>query len=86
MVNSSCEQLLRQIYETSFAMDDVILYLDTHPTDIDALNYYHYVTAMRKDAMKAYANQCGPLMPDQVMCSQDWSWISDKWPWEGECE
>ena len=36
----NCSALLQAVYEASFAMDDVILYLDTHPSDQDALNYY----------------------------------------------
>ena len=42
----SHEALMKQINETGFAMDDVLLYLDTHPTDAKALAYYHYVTIM----------------------------------------
>lgn len=80
---ANCSQLLRQIYMTSFAMDDVVLYLDTHPCDHDALCYYHYVTKLRNDAMTAYEAQCGPLMWDQVNCEDYWSWINDSWPWEG---
>ena len=33
--------IMKQLNEGSFAMDDVLLYLDTHPNDRDALNYYH---------------------------------------------
>ena len=37
-------QLLSIIDQTSFAMDDILLILDTHPCDKAALNYYKYVT------------------------------------------
>lgn len=50
----NCSALLQAVYEASFAMDDVILYLDTHPSDQDALNYYQYVSDLRKQAMDAY--------------------------------
>ena len=77
--------LLKQVYEASFAMDDVVLYLDTHPYDQDALNYYCYVVNMRLEAMRAYEEQCGPLTTDGVMDENYWTWIENPWPWEGVC-
>ena len=46
------EALMRQIDQASFAMDDVLLYLDTHPTDQEALNYYHHAAGLRREAME----------------------------------
>lgn len=82
-MNTDCSQLLQLIYQSGFAMDDVVLYLDTHPCDKDALAYYQYVKELRKNAMDAYSEQCGPLMKDQVNPSNYWNWVNDKWPWEG---
>ena len=36
-------QLMKNVYETGFALDEILLYLDTHPTDQEAMNYYYYV-------------------------------------------
>ena len=36
----SREKLLHYIDMVSFAVDDVLLYLDTHPCDQDALAYF----------------------------------------------
>lgn len=83
-MNENTNLLLKRIDEASFAMDDVVLYLDTHPDDRDALNFYHYVVGLRKEAMDAYEAQCGPLMPDAVKDNAYWTWLTEKWPWEGE--
>ena len=83
MMNMDCKQLMNFIDQTSFAMDDVMLYLDTHPCDQAALNYYHQVTNARTQAMEAYQRACGPLMADQVTSDNYWTWITGKWPWEG---
>ncbi len=40
MNQSDKAQMLRYIQELGFAIDDVVLYLDTHPTDEEALKYY----------------------------------------------
>ena len=51
---SDSNQLLSVINQASFAMDDVLLFLDTHPCDQAALNYYQYVSKIRQDAKEAY--------------------------------
>ncbi len=78
------QNLMTQIYEASFAMDDVQLYLDTHPHDAAAIDYYKKVTAMRKQALSAYQSQFGPLLVDDVH-GTCWDWVTEKWPWEGGC-
>lgn len=83
MRNPDCRQLMNMINQASFAMDDVLLYLDTHPCDQAALNYYHYVTNLRKNAMAAYQADCGPLMAEHVDSDNYWTWVTGKWPWEG---
>ncbi|MEG7531915.1 MAG: spore coat protein CotJB [Hungatella sp.] len=85
MMNANCDSLLTLIYQYGFAMDDVSLYLDTHPCDQNALNYYHQVTKLWQEAMEAYQTQCCPLMMDRVASCDYWNWVNDKWPWEGGC-
>ena len=82
---NDCGALLQQVYEVSFAMDDAVLYLDTHPGDLEALNYYYYVAELRQQAVQAYEAKWGPLTVDGVMDENYWSWVQDPWPWEGEC-
>lgn len=74
--------LLRKVYETGFALDDILLYLDTHPTDRDAMNYYRYAQRANQEAVRAFEQVYGPLTINQVE-SDDWSWINNPWPWEG---
>ena len=76
--------LMNQINEASFAVDDVALFLDTHPHGIAAMQYYQNVVTMRKNAIDAYERQFGPLMIDSVN-GQTWDWVTEKWPWEGGC-
>ena len=76
-------QLLSVIYQASFAMDDVLLFLDTHPCDQAALSYYQYVAKMRREAKEAYEASYGPLTVDHVHSNQYWTWVQGKWPWEG---
>ena len=80
----SHEALMKQINEASFAVDEAVLFLDTHPENQDALRYYQAVRDMRNQAIAAYESQFGPLRYADVT-SSSWDWVTEKWPWEGGC-
>ena len=60
----SKKELLDWINVVSFAVDDVKLFLDTHPYDEEALQYYEKKKKQRVQAMKEYAKYYGPLTLD----------------------
>ena len=81
-------QLMNHINQVSFAVDDVKLYLDTHPCDTAALEYFHKMSRQRNEALKEYAAAYGPLTIDTAKdsCTERWNWINEPWPWqEGGC-
>ena len=83
-MNENRSQLLDIIEQSSFAVDDVLLFLDTHPCDQTALAYYQTVDRMRSEAMDAYQQGVGPLMSDRVSTANGyWTWVQGPWPWEG---
>lgn len=76
-------QLLNYINEVSFAKDEMILYLDTHPCDEEALEYCRKHVKMRTEALKEYAKFYGPLTIDTTndAASKSWEWVMQPWPW-----
>lgn len=78
------EQLMRRINESSFAVNEAVLFLDTHPDCEEALRYYREVSEMRTNAVNAYQRQFGPLTSNDA-AGNSWTWINGKWPWEGGC-
>lgn len=89
MTNCGCstpsrEQLLRQINEVSFAVNDIHLFLDTHPHDQEALAFFRKVSEERRMALKKYAETFGPLTIDTAddSASTSWKWIEQPFPWE----
>ena len=60
----SQKQLLNRIDQVSFAVNDMTLYLDTHPCDEKALTYCHELVQERKKLLKEYAEAYGPLIID----------------------
>lgn len=93
MMNQNCscsrEQLLQQINEVSFAVNDIHLFLDTHPNCQEAFDYYKEKVMERKKLMKEYSEKIGPLTADDVWKSSDncWKWVKEAFPWEkGACK
>lgn len=80
-------ELLEQINQLSFAMDDTKLFLDTHPCSVQALEYFDQLKQRRIQALNEYAKYYGPLTLDTADSSADcWRWIQEPWPWqEGGC-
>lgn len=88
-MNNLCQfsqaQLLDYIDKVSFAVNDIILFLDSHPDCQEALAYFHEHSEMRNAALEEYARRFGPLTLDTVndTSSNRWEWNLQKWPWEG---
>ena len=79
------KELMSMINSYSFMVNELNLFLDTHPNCLDALSAYEHYSRLRLDAIRSYTAMFGPLLADQVDVNQGWSWVSTPWPWEGEC-
>jgi spore coat protein JB len=55
------KNLLSQITEISFTVNDLNLYLDTHPLDENALNAFKDAMTQRKQLLQTYADNFEPL-------------------------
>lgn len=82
--NLSQKQLSDWIDQVSFALNEVTLYLNSHPTDSEALSYFDHFQMLRKEALEIYSKNYSPLNIDSINTCQDkWKWVYGKWPWEG---
>ena len=54
------QELLSWINKVSFMAYDMALYLDTHPDDQQALEFFQKYSQMRRQALSNYASQFGP--------------------------
>ncbi|MFI3201227.1 MAG: spore coat protein CotJB [Eubacteriales bacterium] len=81
---SEQEQLLHSINIASFAVVDLTEYLDTHPTDQKAIEYFNYYCKMRCDLIAEYSKKYQPLTIDNAYDSTNtWRWGVESNPWEG---
>lgn len=81
------KRLLHDIGVIDFVIVEMNEYLDTHPTDKEAMEYISHYVRMKNQAMREYAMKFGPLrISDTDGCNQnEWKWATQPWPWEGEC-
>jgi len=73
---------LMRINELSFAMDEVRLFLDTHPDCAEAKNYYNELQNQRMAAVAEYEARFGPLSSYGNPNCENWDWGLRPWPWQ----
>ena len=81
-VNNDKDKLLLNIQIYSFALKDLNLYLDTHPTDQSMLVEFNKVKNKLNELKKDYENKYGPLCMNENDSTSAWDWINNPWPWD----
>lgn len=74
------EELAMKIKEYQFAITDISLYLDTHPTCEKALCLHREYCKRLKELKDKYQKVYGPLTIEYP-CNK-WRWLEEPWPWE----
>lgn len=80
---TSKEILLKRIQVCDFTLIEARLFLDTHPQDKEALEFYKKHLAMQKESVNEYTRRFGILNPSQIQDDATrWDWVNNPWPWE----
>jgi len=75
-------RLFQAVNQYGFALSDITLYLDTHPKDQEALDYYNHMNHMYQKATSEYEHKYGPLTQFGGEEHDIWKWSVQSWPWE----
>ena len=75
------ERLMKRISSYDFAVIELHIYLDTHPNDKKAMDYFNQYQKARKQALKEYARNFEPLTIDSADIDDHFTWATDSWPW-----
>ena len=78
---TKCE-LLQKIHELDFVLQEIVLFLDTHPCDECAMEYYCCYQEELECLKVEYEDLYGPLM-NETNLFDEWIWVNSPWPWEG---
>ncbi len=72
---------LTELQALSFVVQELGLYLDTHPDDAEAFGLYQKYAALEQEAKTAFTAEQGPLFQTDMVCSKTFDWTQDPWPW-----
>lgn len=80
---SEKDALLYQISVLDFVTVDFAEYLDTHPNDKRALEYFTHYNMLKAKANEEFAAKYYPLnLASAVKCSDSFQWANAPLPWE----
>ncbi|MBO4601024.1 MAG: spore coat protein CotJB [Bacilli bacterium] len=69
-----------KIMEESFIINDLNLYLDIYPNDIDIYQFFKKHEKLLNDYIYEYQNKYGSICLNSQKDSYDW--LNGSWPWE----
>ena len=72
--------MINEIRSLDFAINELALYLDTHPDDQKALCLHRKYCKEIRDLKDKYQKMFGPLTIFYP-CNK-WRWLEEPWPWE----
>lgn len=73
---------LSELQVLAFAVQELALYLDTHPEDTEALELYRQYQEMYQKCSIAYQKDIRPLNHTAPNQDSAYAWLNDPWPWE----
>jgi len=81
-VDNLCTRM-REVQRQAFAVQELKLFLDTHPDCTEAMTALSAACEKLGAARAAY-NELAPLAPCAAAGNPGWTWGCMPWPWEGE--
>lgn len=72
---------LGEVMALHFVVDELKLYLDTHPDDREAFATLKGMLQLTEEAHRRYVARFGPLNTMDLLQSECYDWLNDPWPW-----
>lgn len=85
MQENDRSRMLKDISIISFVVVELTLYLDTHPHDKEAMEYFNHYARLEKQLKQDFADKYYPLNATLSNDTKEWSWALAPMPWEGGC-
>lgn len=79
------QQMLKEISMIDFVLVELTLYLDTHPYDRSAMEYFNHYSRIKNRMSREFSAKYYPLTTDMAESNREWRWGAAPLPWEGGC-
>ncbi|MCQ4725796.1 spore coat protein CotJB [Anaerotignum faecicola] len=78
------DELLKTLTELDFMATDLALYLNTHPTNKEAIEQYNKIIKAADTVRLKYEKSSGPVCSWRSLnrCEDIWQWDDNPWPWQ----
>lgn len=73
---------MAELMALDFAIDELGLYLTTHPTDQEVLKLYWSYIDLAKEGRAKYQKMYGPLLQTDKTEGDGFAWLNNPWPWD----
>lgn len=80
---NNVKAMQKRLQKISFALVEVVLYLDAYPNCERAKKYYKELSDERHTLISALA-KAGMPMSGMYVQGNEWTWTKGPWPWEYE--
>ena len=74
--------IAQMLTENAFAMFEAVLYLDTHPDDMEAFKMLKQFMRLSKEARRRYTEKYGPISRKDMLDDSSFTWTKKPWPWQ----
>ncbi|QQE77620.1 spore coat protein CotJB [Alicyclobacillus sp. SO9] len=76
-------QILHELQAVDFVVNDLVLYLDTHPEDQQALSQFNQFQRRKQTLAQQFEASFGILSGSGAHhTGQRWAWTESPWPWQ----
>lgn len=73
---------LAELMALDFVLQELALYLDTHPDDAEAFKTWKSFVTLAEKGRKRYVELYGPVTRRDTANFNSWVWTEDPWPWD----
>ena len=82
-IPNNTKAIQKRLQKISFALVELVLYLDAYPNCEKAKRYYKELSDERDMLIKALSKAGMPMSAMNVQ-GNEWTWTKGPWPWEYE--
>ena len=83
-MNVNKDTMLRRLQAADFVLHETVLYLDGHPTNQKALEFFRKAKAAYDELLAEFQEAFGPQTAYAADGSNPWEWVQGSWPWQND--
>ncbi len=73
---------LGELMALDFVAHELVLYLDTHPSDKEAFQMLQNIQKLAETAKDRFVKRYGPICHKDLAGMKEFTWLNNPWPWD----